>query len=67
MIVTVIHNSEYRATCDYCGELDTHFVARWKDVIDQMKAEGWWIRKIEDKWYHFCCEVCYLQERDNER
>lgn len=33
----------------------------FKECQDEMKLEGWLSRKIDDKWYDFCCEECYYQ------
>jgi hypothetical protein len=65
MIITVIHRAKYRIVCDHCGETEVYFKPTWKDAFGEMKSDGWWTCKIDDNWKHFCCEVCFLKERDD--
>jgi hypothetical protein len=55
MIRTI--RGEFVATCTECGE--EHFGGTQEDFrafVEELKAEGWKIRKEGDTWEHICPE-----------
>jgi hypothetical protein len=47
----------YEVSCDYCSEdIEIDSGGDWQDMINQLKEEGWQIRKIDEEWHHACLE-----------
>lgn len=47
---------EYVCTCDECGDKNYGGTLEFHDFVQQLKEDGWRIRKDEDEWQHFCPE-----------
>lgn len=54
MTITKINRTTYEYSCDQCGETDT--ADEWP--TEQMKAEGWIIKRNGDEYMHFCDRGC---------
>lgn len=54
----MIRNSkgEVGLECDECGQTFWGGTLEFREMIDDAKANGWKIRKIEDEWTHECEE-----------
>lgn len=49
------HDGTFEVACDYCSEdteIDTD--GDWNAMIQQLKEEGWFIRKMGNEWKHMC-------------
>jgi len=52
----------YTAFCDRCS-FDKFFdFSTWNEVIQEMKNDGWRIRKVDGDWEHLC-PTCANKER----
>lgn len=40
--------------CDNCGEVNDTGERDWNAALEEVKGEGWTIRKRGDDWQHFC-------------
>lgn len=50
--------TNYDVNCDYCSTYTEYSVENWADLIENMKHDGWKIRKIDDEWKH-ACSKCF--------
>lgn len=60
------HNYNFEngeVVCDFC-EAENSYDGSFQECIDQIKEDGWLIRKIEDEWVHFCSKECYENYKD---
>jgi hypothetical protein len=51
------HNGEHIAECDECGSEVYGGTTEFLDFIQELKNDGWRIRKVEGEWEHYC-EAC---------
>lgn len=58
------HNGQITFECDECGgDCDTgedDFMA----ALEQIKSEGWIIKKIGGDWLHFCRIECFKKKSE---
>jgi hypothetical protein len=52
MIRTV--QGELIAECTECGATSYGGTLEWTDFIEELKEDGWRIRKIDGEWFHYC-------------
>ena len=52
MIRTV--NGEHVCECNECGEEAYGGTADFREFVDDLKEDGWRIRKADDGWEHQC-------------
>lgn len=47
--------------CDSCDEGFNTGTPEFKEAISTIKENKWWIKKVEDKWFHYCSRDCFLK------
>ena len=52
MIRTV--KGELVASCEECGEEAYGGTAEFREFVDDLKEDGWRIRKVDGEWSHTC-------------
>lgn len=51
--------------CDHCDDGFESTTRNFNDALEELRHEGWRIRRIGVEWHHFCslhCEQSYIAE-----
>ena len=51
-------------TCDMCGKTKTVDSMDYSDINEELRSEGWIIKKIDGEWLEFCCYDCYRKYKE---
>lgn len=51
-------------TCDMCEKSKTVDSTNYSDINDELRSEGWIIKKIDGEWLEFCCYDCYRKYKE---
>lgn len=44
----------YEVTCDWCGAQEIFEGRNQEDAWHQAQLEGWWRRRVDGEWAHYC-------------
>lgn len=47
-------NGGFFVYCDRCSHWTEVSVDTWREMMDEIKAEGWQVRRDGDGWEHIC-------------